>query len=76
MSMEDFDWDQDETYECDATVVAETAQALLIGTENGDQDWLPRSTISPYSDVNDQSSKGDTGEISIPLWKAEELDWV
>lgn len=56
----------------DCVVIHTTDLALLVRTPDGDEEWIPKSQIDPYSDLTKDSEKGDIGTLVIPRWLAEE----
>lgn len=57
----------------DVEVVAASAKALKIHfPDHEEEEWIPRSQISPDGDVNDQSDKEDEGRIGIAGWICRE----
>jgi hypothetical protein len=54
-------------------VKVETQDSLLCLLDTGDEVWIPKSQLKDDSEV---SSKGDTGEIAIPRWLAEDRDLI
>jgi hypothetical protein len=61
-----------EVWECWCEVKASTDGALLVETEHGDKEWIPRSLLEPETEVE---QKGDSGTLCIPKWKVRELGW-
>lgn len=60
-----------ETIEIDVDILRETEAALLV-SDGGRQVWLPKSQIENPDDL----SPGDSGEIIVPVWLAEEKGLV
>jgi len=52
----------------DAECVAETEKAILCRFEDGDERWVPKSLIASDSQV---TKRGDSGELTVPLWFCE-----
>ncbi len=52
------------------TLIRSTDKAGLYQTESGDEFWIPWSQLREDSVDRD----GDTGDIRIPLWLAEEKE--
>jgi hypothetical protein len=55
-------------------VVRKTTKALLLCYE-GDEQWVPESLIDDDSEVWLKSAEGESGNLVIPLWKANQLGW-
>jgi hypothetical protein len=54
--------------DCICTAVAESELAILVTLTDGEQIWLPCSTISVESEVQDY---GDRGTLIVNSWIAE-----
>jgi hypothetical protein len=62
--------------EIDAEVLVMHDKSMLV-TDGDTEDWVPYSLIKDEeSDLTENSSKGDTGLLVLPQWKAEELGFV
>lgn len=57
------------------TIKAVTDNAILCESAFA-QDWVPRSQIIDYSFPSEDFIKGEEGEIEIPVWLAEEKEFV
>ena len=64
-----------EMTEVDVEILKVGENALLV-TDGDKEAWIPFSLISPHSEINEESSEEDVGEILIPVWKAEEVGFV
>lgn len=64
----------DERWNGDVTIVVSRDQdrAILVEYE-GEEEWIPKSLIE--GDEYKEMQKGDTLELDMPMWKAEELGW-
>lgn len=64
----------DERWNGDVTIVVSREQdrAILVEYE-GEEEWIPKSLIE--GDEYREMQKGDTLELDMPMWKAEELGW-
>ena len=60
---------------CYAEVVVATADALLCNID-GEEVWIPKSTLEAGSDLDEDSEPGDEGTITIPGWLAEDRGLV
>jgi hypothetical protein len=50
--------------------VKHTTDLALLVTDGDSEAWIPKSEISPDSQIDRDSMKGDTGELCIPEWLA------
>lgn len=50
------------------TCIAETAMAILVRFDGGNEHWVPKSVIKDESEVNE---KDDTGDLVLPEWFVE-----
>lgn len=64
----------DERWNGEVTIMVSRDQdrAILVEYE-GEEEWIPKSLIE--GDEYKEMEKGDTLELDIPMWKAEELGW-
>lgn len=59
-------------FRIDAEAVQETAAAILVRTDHGDE-WIPKSQIDDDSEV---SEKGDVGTLVVNQWIAQQKGWA
>lgn len=59
-------------------VVGATDKALKVVTGKGQEVWVPRSQLrdADESDIHDDSSEGDEGEMILPEWLAQEKELI
>ena len=64
----------EERWNGEVTIVVSRDQdrAILVEYE-GEEEWIPKSLIE--GDEYKELTKGDTMEMDMPMWKAEELGW-
>jgi len=48
----------------------------MLVTDGDIEDWVPYSLLGEDSEVDETSDEGDTGDIYLPQWKAEEIGFV
>lgn len=56
-------------------VVRKTDKAMLLRYED-DEQWVPESLIDDDSEIWLKSVEGESGNLVIPFWKAEQLGWT
>lgn len=59
----------------DCEVMRESDDAILVLIPDIDDDpiWIPRSQVHPYSDIRES---GDTGDLVVTTWFAEQRSWI
>lgn len=55
----------------EVVVIESTPKALLVEYE-GEEIWVPKSQIQDDSEIYSAKQIGETGELVIPYWLAEE----
>lgn len=57
----------------DVECIAETEQAILILTPDGEKIWVPQSQVDDTSEVYE---KGGTGTLVVSAWFAQKRGWL
>lgn len=59
----------------DVTVLGHSKECIIIDYEN-EEAFVPYSQIGEDSEITKDSKKGESGEIIIPEWLAEDRGWT
>jgi len=63
-----------ELWRGEVTVIRHHTNSMLVDHEN-EEAWIPYSKIHEDSEVWLESDPGETGELVVPLWLAEDRGW-
>lgn len=67
----------DAVFEIKATLKAKTDKAILVFIEEFDEEfWLPSSQVHDDSEVYDGCDVGETGNLVVTNWIAEQKGWI
>ena len=64
-----------ELADVDVDVLAVGDNAIPV-SDGDNEGWVAKSLIDEESNITGESEKGDSGNLVIPQWKAEELEFV
>lgn len=66
----------DETVTLEEVCVVRRTESSLLVEYEGEEFFIPFSEISDESEITEDSEPGDTGELIIPEWLAEDRGLV
>jgi hypothetical protein len=56
--------------------VLNMSKSAMIVRYLGEKEWIPYSQIAESSDLNNESVRGDEGEMIVTDWLARQREWI
>ena len=69
-------WNEDTTDLGWGEFVTETSHAILVNLDDYGEQWIPKSQISPLSDLKGSLEPGTCGNLEVSEWWAQQKGWA